>query len=406
MGKRMTDTASLPRLETFTDAFFKDPNAMLGRKGERIAISAGEHGVEVFSYELVKKLFLDRRLEPPGAHYFEEGGATPLLLEFVEDGLLLNMAPARHDHVRRIMLKGFTPRRIEASRAMIAGLADRFASEIAGRGRCDLVRDFTHHLSVGVISGFIGISPEDVGTFEKWPGEFRLLKQIPLAPYVPRVEAALNSLREYVVGLIEERRKQPREDLIGDLVAAGDADGKLSPNEVIWGIGNLIYAGHDTTRFQIALCVRALIAAGVWERLAAEPALIHKAMVESMRLHPVTARLPRIALEDIEIAGHALRKGQMVLLHVAAAGRDAEAFDEPDRFMLDRAGPEFDIGFGLGVHYCLGHALARTEIVEALGKLTARLTEVAIDGEIRMTPPTASMRAMENLPLRFRARAN
>ena len=394
----------LPLVDSYSREFYENPNAKLAEMCPHSRVARGQHGVEFLAYDMVESLLADRRFRPIGSDYFAGLGATPIVTEFVDDGLLLMMETGRHDRIRRILYKAFTPRRIEAWHPVMRDFANALVDGVAASGRMDLVADFSHRFSIGIISRFIGAPPEDVPTFEHATVELRLLGERPLEPFLPRLGAALAAVRDYAAGLVARRQAAPGEDFISDVIEAQKAEGKLSEAELVWAVANLLLAGHDTTRYQLAACVRAILEGAAWERLAHEPALVERAVEEGMRLYPVTVRNTRIARSGADFAGESFAAGEVAVLNMMAAGRDASRFADPDRFDLDRGGPGWDIGFGLGPHLCLGHALARAELIEAVKVLTARLTAVELDGAVELSPMTAFLAGPESMPLRFRVR--
>lgn len=399
-----TQGKALPTLDTSTLDFHLNPNRAVAAAGGHDALAALATGTAVMSYDTIRALLMDRRFGLPDSTFWVSLGATPPVVEFLNDGLLLYMEPSRHERVRRTMVKGFKPSTIEAARPMMRGLAGELIDGFAARGNCEFVGEFSHHYSIGVISRFIGVPPEDVPLFDHATVELMLIGRQPLAPWMPRLEKALATLKAYVPTLIAKREREPRADLVSDLIAAQRSEGRLSENELIWGIANLLLAGHDTTRFQMASCLRAILEAGLWEQLARDPERVPAAIAEGMRLYPVTPSLGRITREDVAVCGHALPRGASVGLMMGAAGRDPRAFPDPDRFRLDRGEQAWDIGFGRGAHYCLGHALAEAEMDEAIRLLARRLADVSIDGEVHFAPAGSRMWGPETLPLRFRSR--
>lgn len=169
---------------------------------------------------------------------------------------------------------------------------------------------------------------------------------------------------------------------------------------MIWAVVNVLLAGHDTTRFQLASCVRSILEANVWDSLAAEPSLIPKAIDEGMRLWPVTTRLRRVAIEPVEICGETFAPGEAVSLCFHGAGRDPQVFANPNTLDLHRE-KTWDIGFGYGPHYCMGHAVAHTEMCEALNALVKRLGSVQLKKVVMPGHTSAFMRGPEQLDIAF-----
>jgi cytochrome P450 len=401
---------NVPFIDTQIQAFYDHPNSLIGgapgNRGARRVLARNGMGVEIYAYDIVRECFRDndKRLRPRTKEYFARRGASPLVLEYVSSGSVSFLDTDKHQRVRPILVKGFTPRRIENFRTVIRRLADDQVDRILGMGgQCNFVADYSHHFTIQSIARFIGVPPEDVPVFEKATVEFRLLGQVPLAPGLPRLEAAFTQVADYGKSLIARRRARREEDFVSDLIDAQEAGDKLSERELMWSMVNLLNAGHDTTRFQLGSCVRALVEAGAWETVAAHPELIPEAINESMRLYPATPRQVRVALEDLEIAGEPFQRDDVVILNLSGAGRDPDFFPDPDRFDLARQAPKYDLGFGYGAHYCLGNALAKAEMTEALTVLTQRLRDVEFTGPVEVKP-TGVICGPEVVPIRFKAR--
>jgi cytochrome P450 len=395
----------LPYVDTQTAAFIDDPNALLGRGADRLAIARGSMGgTELLSYDLVRPCFRDKRFGNRSGAFYAQRGASPLIMEFIRDGNFNQMDPPDHARMRAILVKGFTPPRVERARNTIDDLANELIDRMAPLGRANFVSEFAHHFSIGVVAAFIGIPREDVALFDRSTIELRLLGQVPMAPGIPRLEAALTALRDYSRGLVARKREKPGDDFISDLIRLQQEGSSLSENELVWSIAGILLAGHDTTRYQMAGCVRAVLEAGIWEQLAAEPQRVPAAVNEGMRIYGATPRQVKVLVEDMTIGGERFAAGDVIIPNMTAAGRDPVAFPDPDKLDLDRPEPLYDIGFGYGTHYCLGHALAKAELHDGMTLLTQRLTDVAIDGPMQMKP-TGVIAGLEQLPLRYSARA-
>ncbi|TVZ02223.1 cytochrome P450 [Trebonia kvetii] len=395
----------LPYLDSHTAEFIDHPNGILGMGPDRIRVADGRSGVEVFSYETIRDLFRDDRVSPRTPQVFIDKGieSGPIMDYLVLGNLNLTWADV-HDRLRPVMVRGFRASRIAQARGFIRELASDLIDGLLTRGSCNFVTDYSHHLSIQVISQFIGIPPEDVPEFEHATVELRLLGQEPFWPGVPRLESALAQVRDYSQKIVEKRKARPEKDFISDLVDAAQAGDRISEAEMVWNIAGVLLAGHDTTRYQLASCVRSVVDAGQWETLHAHPELVPAAVNEAMRLHPATPRQVKVALSDLIFEGQHLAAGDRITLNLAAAGRDPAAFTDPDRLDLHRPEPLFDMGFGYGAHYCLGFAIAKAEMEEALTLLTRRLTDVAIDGAVVLSPGGV-IAGPEVVPLRYRRRA-
>lgn len=404
------DAAALPQLNTHTRAFLDDPNSLLGAGPDRVTFARGVQGVEVFPYELVRALFRDRRVTPRNPAYFEKLGVpkdSQIMAYLIEGNINLTW-PETHDRLRPILVKGFTPRRIEASKPMIREIANNLIDRMLAQGgvdgsSADFVRDFSHHLSIGVISRFLGIDPEDIPLFENATVDQRLLGQIPLEPVIPQLNKSFGAVADYSAVLVARRRAKRADDFISDLIDAQEGGDRLTEAQLVWSIAGMLLAGHDTTRYQLGSAVRCLIESGEWDTIRARPDLIPAAVNESMRLYPAVPRQVKILDGDMEIGGERFRKGDIVVLNLAAAGRDPAAFPDPGKFDLHRPEPWYDIGFGYGAHYCLGIALAKAEMGESLTVLTERLRNVRLAGEIDVKP-VGVICGPDSMPISFEAR--
>ncbi len=399
------DAASLPQLNTHTRAFLDDPNSLLGTGRDRVTFARGIQGVEVFPYELVRALFRDRRVTPRNPAYFEKLGVPKdsQIMAYLVEGNINLTTPENHDRLRPILVKGFTPRRIDAAKPMIRDIANKLIDRMIAKGSADFVRDFSHHLSIGVIARFLGIDPEDVPLFENATVDQRLLGQIPLAPVIPQLDKSFGAVAEYSARLVAKRREKRANDFISDLIDAQEGGDKLTEAQLVWSIAGMLLAGHDTTRYQLGSAVRCLIESGEWDTIRARPDLIPSAVNESMRLYPAVPRQVKILAGDLELGGEKFREGDIVVLNLAAAGRDPAAFPDPSKFDLYRPEPWYDIGFGYGAHYCIGIALAKAEMGESLSVLTERLQNVRLAGEIDVKP-VGVICGPDSMPISFEVR--
>jgi cytochrome P450 len=394
---------ALPVVKTQTAEFISDPNSVVGRGADRPLVAQGDFGVEVLDYDLVQNCFRDKRLGNRNSRYFEKMGASPLVMEFIRHGNFNMFDQDQHDRVRKVSVRAFMGRGFDHIREPVRAIGEDLIAKFIDRGRANLVEDFSHLFTIRSVSYFVGIAPQDVPAFDQATVELRLLGQVPLTPWLPRLDAALSTMKTYGERLIAAKRAHPSEDYISDLIRAGDEDGSLTPEELTWSVANVLLAGHDTTRYQTTGLLRAVIEAGDWERVHADNTLIAPAVNEAMRLYPATPRQVKVALTPLEIGGWQFQADDVIVPNMSAAGRDPKKFTDPDKFIIDRD-PQQTVFFGFGNHHCLGHMLARTEMEVALKLLTDRLTDVRIDGAIEMKP-TGVIAGIEKLPLTFRKRA-
>jgi cytochrome P450 len=398
--------ADLPYLDVLGEEFQRNPDATLAalRGTHRFAFS--RRGVEVLRYDDVSALVRDERFDAQSADTYARMGAPDSLVTFAANGLLVAMAGETHHRIRRVFSAGFRVSQVEKLRSEVRAIAVDLLGEWVG-DECEFVADFSKPFPMHVLCRLLGVPVEDIPLFTHAATEMHLLAAVPLAPGFPRVDAALTSLTSYVGDLVASRRRSPAEDIISSLIAVQSTEGRLSDDELALNLVNLIFAGQDTTRYQLASAVRLVAEApGMWDQLAADPTAIPLAVEEALRLAPVTRFIVRIPRTDVELADVRVAAGRRVILNLLSASRDAERFDEPDRFVLRPAGEQFDVPFGWGMHHCLGAQLARIEMQEALAVLVAAVSEVELVGRPSETSPAAMLHGPERMQIRYRRRAS
>ncbi|ROO85115.1 cytochrome P450 [Actinocorallia herbida] len=323
-------------------------------------------------------------------------GVVPM--DFSE-GTFLSADPPDHTRLRRFVYRTFTPRRVEDLRPVTQKIADRLVDAMLDTGPpADLVRGFGLDLPGEVIGDLLGVPAEDRPRFVVW-----LEALVGGSGGTVEESIALTlELNAYLSGLAARRVAEPTDDLIGALVRERVEGDRLAADEVDGLLRALLGAGHETTAAQIPNFVFLLLRGGDYARLVAEPALIPRAVEELLRYVPLIAQgsLTRFVLEDVEVGGVLLRRGDQVLVDIGAANRDAAAF--PDAESLDVAretNPH--IAFGHGLHRCVGAALARMELQVALEALTTRLPalRLAVPPDEIPFAPTRFIRRPDHLPV-------
>ncbi|NIH84371.1 cytochrome P450 [Amycolatopsis granulosa] len=335
----------------------------------RVRLPYGEPGWLATRYEDVKVVLGDPRFSRAASLEHDEPRLRP---QRSLPGGILSTDPPDHSRLRRLVMKAFTVRRVEQLRPRVQEIADGFVDEMVAAGPpADLVESFALPVPVTVICELLGVPYADRGDFRYWSDAF-----LATTKYSPEeVQECTGRMRAYLEDLIAQRRAQPRDDLLTGLVAARDDEDRLSEEELVMLAMGLLVAGHETTASQIPNFVYTLL--GHPEQLAvlrADLSLVPQAVEELMRFVPlgVGAGFARYALEDVELGGVTVRAGEAVLPALASANRDENAFPDPDRLDLRRRDTSH-IGFGHGVHHCLGAPLARMELQVALGTLLRRL---------------------------------
>ncbi|WP_134730478.1 MULTISPECIES: cytochrome P450 [Amycolatopsis] len=343
----------------------------------RVQMPHGEAAWLATRYADARLVLGDRRFSRALAQESDE----PRMSEYRRPGGILSMDPPDHTRLRTLVAKAFTARRVEELRPRVARLADDLIKELREHGQpADLVDLYALPIPVAVICELLGVPVGDRPQFREWSDA--ALSTTRLTP--EESERSREELRAYMAGLIAEHRAQPQDDLMTALIEARDVRDRLTELELVDLCVGILVAGHETTASQIPNFVYALLDQHEhWERLCADPSLIPTAVEELLRFVPLGAGagFARYATEDVEVGDVLVRQGEPVLVAIGAANRDRLQFGAADQLVLDR-GDNHHLGFGHGVHHCLGAPLARLELQEALRALTRELPGLRLAGDI------------------------
>jgi hypothetical protein len=404
---RLLDPDTLPELDVFGEQYRIDPAGAVREQRANGGLARSLRGVEVLTYSRARSLLADERLVSTNREYYLAQNATDLLLEYIDHGLLAWINGVRHRAIRNVLThdRAFSMRHIEEYRSMMRQVADKLIDKFAERGSCDLVADFTAHYPIGVMARIIGVPPEDIPFFAEAVTRLGDVGAVPLEPVIPGIERSITELSAYVGDLLADRERNPRDDLMTGFVTAQAAQDGVTERELVLNVINLLLGGHDTTRFQLAGCVQRLTAIpGAWDGLLGDPDLARSAIEESLRFDPSFRWAQRTPTEDVIDDGIVFPAGLPLTVNVMAANRDPEQFDDPDTYRPTRDNSGRMLTFGRGPHICIGNSLARTEMAEALGRLSARLADVEIDGEVVENGAADVIGGAATMPLRFRTR--
>jgi cytochrome P450 len=316
---------------------------------------------------------------------------------------MLGTDPPEHTRLRRLVSKAFTARRVEGLRPRIQEITDALLDRITPRGSAELVAEFALPLPVTVIGELLGVPEPDRDRFRSWTDEM-LDRPFDPGSDMARVRAAREQMHGYLADLVAAKRSRPADDLLTDLIEATDEGEHLDGQELLAMTFLLLIAGYVTTVSLIGNGTLALLRnPDQLDRLRADPSLVPQAVEELLRFDgPVNPGVTRYALEDLEIGGVRIPRGDIVLLALAAADRDPHRFPHPDRLDVG-ATDSGHLAFGHGVHYCLGAPLARLEGQVAFTALLARLPDLALaapEEELRWTGGGV-LRGLRALPVTF-----
>ncbi len=296
-------------------------------------------------------------------------------------------------------MPAFRNKTIAAMRPAFQSLADELIDAFADRGRVELIGEFAEPYAARIICALLGLPDDDWPQVAHWADDLGAAFSIDVGRQVPRIEAAIEGLRGYVDAAVAERRREPRDDLVTTLVHATDHGDRLSPDELSVALVFLAFAGMETTRNQIGLAVQTLLAhPDQWRLLGERPDLGANAVEEVMRVNPTVTWVTREALEDVDLFGLHVPQGGIVQVLSHAAGTDPRAVPDPAFDITEVRTPHH--GFGAGIHHCLGHFVARTDMAVALPLLARRLPDAVPDGPGDWMPVSGNTGARA-FPIRF-----
>ncbi len=315
---------------------------------------------------------------------------------------ILTMEGEGHARLRRLVAPAFTPASANRLRPTMRRVVDELVDRVVAAGACELVADVCEPYPIPIICELLGAPPEDWKLFSAWATDIFRIFNNNLAEDLPLIERAGMELTDYVSDMIDARRADPRDDLLSDLIAIEEEGDRLSTDEMAMLAQAVLMAGTDTTRNQLA-CSVALFTEHPeqWALLAERPELAGRAVEESMRYLGAVRGTARFAAEDVVYRDVLFPQGTLVATSLAGANRDPEAFDDPDVFDITRERTTAQMTFGSGIHFCMGAALARAELQEALPLLARRMPGLARDGEVEWKPSTFGIWGPARLPLRF-----
>jgi cytochrome P450 len=318
---------------------------------------------------------------------------------------LQGMDPPDHTRQRTLMMKTFTPRMLESFRPTVQKLVNELIDQHIAEGRMDLVADLAYPLPSNVILDLLSI-PRSGRPYIKASSEAinefvsTLLFNGPAV--WPRLAGIFAEVKTYLKGLIAERRQHPGEDLLTKMVLAEENGDMLSEDEIVIATNFLLFAGHETTANLIGVGMYYLLQnPEQMEQLRADPSKIPAGVEELLRYVSPVHMLARQALQEVTIHGVTIPKDGSIYLCVGAANRDPEKFPDPEKLDINRP-PTRTLGFGHGIHYCLGAALARMESQVTFETILRRLPKIRLaPGETPAFRPNYFLRGLLALPVEF-----
>jgi cytochrome P450 len=296
--------------------------------------------------------------------------------------MFIGMDPPKHDRLKALFQRGFTPKRIAEHEDEIRAITRRVLERLEGQERCDLVNDVAQPVVSRVIGSFMGISEDDDAAWARLMNSMLGAGDEDVAPGgAERVmEKDVPEMFERCRDLIAARRENPTDDLTSVLVHA-EVDGEtLEEHEIVMGFFLLMAAGNDSTKATYSAGMRAIMEDPEQRKLLLDdPSLTSQAVEESLRMYPAFAHFGRTATRDVELHGAEIKEGDKVCMWYVSSNRDETRYEDPDTFDLRRDAEHQAFGAG-GRHFCLGTALARLELRILIEETLAQFPDVAIDG--------------------------
>jgi len=316
-------------------------------------------------------------------------------IDEVASASILGLDPPRHRHLRQLLVQAFTQRRVAELESRILAITNRLLDAMDSHSTVDAVDALAFPLPVTVIAELLGVPLADTVQFREWANDL-------LNPDYALRAKAFERFAIYFDGMVEQRRRSPAGDLISAFISAEIDGERLSQRDITGACTLLLIAGHETTASLIPIVLWCLDEhPEARKELTQRPELLSAAIEEALRFRAVVHYLPRVVTCDVEFEGYRLREGDLVLPLFAAANHDRHHFADPDRFDIHRS-PNRHLGFGYGIHLCLGASLARLEASIALRQLFARFPALARDRsqELQLRP-AAFVYSFKHYPIRL-----
>lgn len=412
----MSHTADPTQFNLLDPAVRVDPYPLLARLREEDPV----HWDDMLGgWILTRYADIDAALQDPR---FSSGGGLAAMFDRLPEETRREISPLRdhlsmwmgaldppdHTRVRAHMNRAFTPRLVDNQRAFVRAVADELVDAVYETGRLDVINDIAVSLPVIVIAKMLGTPREDRHLYMKWSASLSHLigSPTPTIEIVRDARATVEEMTGYLGNLIRERRgAPPQNDLITNFIKAEQEDQTLDYEELLANCVMLLFAGHGTITVMIGVSVRVLLEMpDLQQQLREQPALTQRAVEEILRYDSPCQMIRRSVLEDVELHGKTLRKGDMVWLSLAAANRDPEQYPDPGRFDLGRTNIRH-LGYGVGLHYCLGAALSRVEDEVVMNTLLERLPDMRLATDHLEWHDDPTARALKSLPVAFTPRS-
>ncbi|OBJ90438.1 cytochrome P450 [Mycobacterium sp. 1245852.3] len=374
--------AGLPRLDYAHSHDPEEAHRVLAEARRHAPIALGPFGPETLTYELARIVLRDPRFGAAHRLITEAQGLTSGSLWQRISNFIPSIDGERHLRLRRLVAKAFTPRSVARLQPLIVEIINELLEPHLAVGRCDIVSDVAEQFPIPIICALLGTPRSDWRLFSTWAADLKKMFDWNLVNDEGRILAAWDAIDDYLEGMVARRREQLTDDLMSDLIRAEEDGDRLAHDELLSLAVALLGAGTDTTRNQLASAIELFCDhPDQWTLFGDHPEMAPRVVEEVMRHRPIGFGAPRVATEDVELAGVNIPAGTIIFVNTAAANRDPAAFREPERFDITRDdNTPGMLSFGYGVHVCLGAHLARLELTQALTVMAQRMPNLRRTG--------------------------
>jgi cholest-4-en-3-one 26-monooxygenase len=317
-------------------------------------------------------------------------------------GMFIGQDPPKHDKIKALFQRGFTPKRIADHEGRIRAITVDVLDGLAGRDTCDLVTEVAQPIVSRVIGSFMGLTPEEDAIWARIVNSALAPDDPDLSPEGAQgvLEKDIPEIFERCKALIADRKANPTDDLTSVLVHAEIEGEKLDEIDIVMGFFLLMAAGNDSTKATFCSTMRALMESPEQQRdLVVDPSQVSNAVEEGLRMFPAFAHFRRTATKDTVLHGQEIKKGEKVVMWYVSSNRDETKFEDPDRFDIHRKPEHQAFGAG-GRHFCLGTALARLELRIMIEETLSRYPQIAIEGR-PVAAEAMFVNQLKTLPVRL-----
>ena len=362
-------------------------------------------GYSVWHYDDATAILRDKRWHNAAGRIAEIMGVTNEQFLGRQRESILSAEGDTHLRLRRLVAPAFSPRQADRLRPFMREVMNGLVDRVAANGRADIATDLCEPYPIPIICELLGAPKSDWQLFSRLANDILEIFSLDMASKLDLIMRSQQELDDYTTQLIADRRDKPADDLLTDLIAAEEEGDRLTNDELVMMVNAVIVGGTDTTRNQLG-CALSLFAEHPeqWQLLAERPDLAPKAVEETLRYFGAVRGTMRYASTDIVYRDVLFPAGTFVGIGIAESNKDASVFSDPDTFDITaHHGDQPHLTFGSGIHYCLGQALARAELQEALPLLAQRMPNLRRDGEITWKPEGVGIFGPARFPVTFDA---